>query len=153
MYNIAFVCTGNTCRSPMAAAIAKHIYKKYPDVMFFSRGLAVSFPSRASENSVLAVEQLYGANINSHISKQITQEDVNVSNLIITMAESHKRYIKRVFGASGKRVFTLKEAGGLTGDIHDPYGCDLLIYRHCAEEIRSCMNESFENILNSIRSS
>lgn len=137
MKRIIFVCTGNTCRSPMAEIIAKDIFKRRKiniDVM--SRGIAVYFPSEASENSIKALEK-YNLDLSKHTAKQIEQSDIVSSNLILTMTNQHKAFVKKMAGDS-VNVFTLKEYIKVgNDDISDPYGGDILDYQKCADELYS----------------
>lgn len=137
MKRIIFVCTGNTCRSPMAEIIAKDIFNKHKiniDVM--SRGIAVYFPSEASENSIKALEK-YNLDLSKHTAKQIEQSDIVSSNLILTMTNQHKSFVKKMAGDS-VNVFTLKEYIKVgNDDISDPYGGDISDYQKCADELYS----------------
>lgn len=137
MRKIAFICTGNTCRSPMAEVIAKDIFnKRKMNIEIISRGIAVYFPSEANENSLKAME-VYGLDLSKHIAKQITQEDINSCNLIYTMTKQHKNFIERFSENNvSNKVFTLKEYVKANGvDISDPYGGDIDVYKSCAEEL------------------
>ena len=82
MKNIIFVCTGNTCRSPMAEAIAKSLCK-YKDINILSRGLSVYNSVSINEN---AKKVLLDNNINlsSHTSKPLTIEEFENADLILT---------------------------------------------------------------------
>lgn len=137
MKKIIFVCTGNTCRSPMAEIIAKDIFNRRKiniDVM--SRGIAVYFPSEASENSIKALEK-YNLDLSKHTAKQIEQSDIVSSNLILTMTNQHKSFVKKMAGDS-VNVFTLKEYIKVgNDDISDPYGGDISDYQKCADELYS----------------
>ena len=152
MPKILFVCTGNTCRSPMAAAMAGMAYKEFKNFSFLSRGISVPVPSRATENAILSVRALTGADIKSHISRQLNEKDLQDADLIITMTHSHKEYLTNIFSddVAGK-VFTLYEiCDGSGKNIKDPFGGDAYTYRKCAEEIRNCLDRMFFEKLLSI---
>lgn len=138
MKKIAFVCTGNTCRSPMAEVIAKDIFKKRKiNIDVISRGIAVYFPSEASENSEEVVKQ-YGLDLSNHKAMQITKEDIESCDFIFTMTYQHREFVKKLSPESSDKVFTLKEYVKANGDdISDPYGGDIELYRHCAEQLHS----------------
>lgn len=137
MKKIIFVCTGNTCRSPMAEIIAKDIFNRRKiNINVISRGIAVYFPSEASENSIKALEK-YNLDLSKHIAKQIEQSDIVSSNLILTMTNQHKAFVKKMAGDS-VNVFTLKEYIKVgNDDISDPYGGDISDYQKCADELYS----------------
>lgn len=137
MRKIVFVCTGNICRSPMAEFIAKDIFNKRKiNIEVISRGIAVYFPSEASENSLRTMEG-YGLDLSKHRAKQITQEDINSCKLIYTMTKQHKDFIEHFSKNDvSNKVFTLKEYVKANGiDILDPYGGDIDVYKSCAEEL------------------
>lgn len=133
---IIFICTGNTCRSPMAEVLAREIFEKSNiEIEVISRGVSVYTPSGASANALEAVKQ-YGLDLSSHLSKPISVKDIDESDLVLTMTQSHKQVLKGVCGEDGKDLYTLKEfveAGD--GDVMDPFGQDLKAYCDCADEL------------------
>lgn len=122
--NILFVCTGNTCRSPMAAGYLTSL--KLPGVTVQSRGL-VANGAPVSDNSRIACAEK-GIDISGHISKQITAEDATWADKIICMSPSHKAALANA-GVPENKLFVLGSG------ISDPYGGDIDIYRNCRDEI------------------
>ena len=134
--HILFVCTGNTCRSPMAEVVAKAVFPK-EGYTFSSAGLGVMEPSGASENACLAVEEV-GLDLRNHQSHQITLEDIQGADLILTMTNGHKQALSAVCQQCQTPLFTLSEfAGKPEEEVTDPYGCSLEGYRRCLEQITS----------------
>lgn len=137
MRKIIFVCTGNTCRSPMAQAVAHDIFnKRNMAIEVISRGVAVYFPAQASVESIEAINA-YGLNLKDHIATQITTQDINASDLILTMTSQHKVFVKKLAQCNvDAKVFTLKEyIKAEPIDISDPYGGSLYVYKSCLEEL------------------
>ena len=115
---ILFVCTGNTCRSPMAEA-----YLKQKGIYAESRGLAAD-GMPASQNAIAVMKEI-GIDISEHISRQLTQNDIKDFDRIICLAKSHYDYLSSI----GIKCEILGDG------ISDPYGGDITVYRLCRDEI------------------
>ncbi len=121
--NVIFVCTGNTCRSPIAEGYLKSL--NIPSLNVSSRGLFAD-GSPVSINSSTVMGEL-GIDISSHISSQFTKDDIE-SDLIICLSHSH---YDALIGCGIKKEKLL-----ILGDgISDPFGGDIHIYRLCRDEI------------------
>lgn len=141
--NILFVCTENTCRSPMAAAIMDKIaVENELDVFIESAGVFAGEGDSASDNAVEALKQ-YNIDLSGHRTQPVTEDLLKQSDLILTMTEGHKKLIEPL--ASGK-VFTLLEYAGMDGDISDPFGGDLEEYEETAEEIYDALVDVAEKL-------
>ncbi len=107
---ILFVCTGNTCRSPMAEHLLKEKLRKMKidDIEVESAGLSAFFPQKASKNAILVMNEL-GIDISSHVSRLINEEMIKESNLILTMERYRKEVITKMYPVVMDKVFTLKE--------------------------------------------
>lgn len=145
---IIFVCTGNTCRSPMAEVIAKDLIKKYNiQAEISSAGISVFCESGASENAMSAIGE-YKLDLTNHISKQISVEDLEESSLILTMTAKHKEYLLSILKCkeTEKKIHTLCEYAGCDKkDITDPFGQGLNEYKMCANELYTLIERIFEN--------
>lgn len=137
---IMFICTGNTCRSPLAEAIFANEIKKFAhsDISFKSAGLAVMGEDDTSENSVKIAEELKIEMI-SKKSKPLLRSDLEDTDIFFVMTQSHKTalmpYVKE------EKIYLPKNP------ISDPFGQDLDAYRKCAfsliREIKTFISSLF----------
>ena len=142
---ILFVCTGNTCRSPMAEAMANFLFEKNNlPITACSRGLSVPFEQGASTHSIEVMNEM-GIDINSHVARQITVEDIEECDQVVVMTESHKMYLEQVCAALDKPLMTIKQWAGLEGDISDPFGGSIEDYEECAAQIKDCIERFIKN--------
>lgn len=119
----------------------------------FSAGVSAFDGTCASKNA-LNVLKSWNIDIGYHISKRITQEDVDSAFLILTMTREHKRALLQLFPEVGEKVYTLKEFAfgdsisidSWSMDISDPYGMNEDVYRECAMEIKEAVNQVIEKL-------
>src|SRR6056297_302907 len=148
---VLFLCTGNTCRSPMAEGIFKKMLRKkgIEDVEVASRGLVAALGKPVAENAFLAVGEKH-IRIGNHVVRQLSRNDIEESDLILTMTKSHAYQAFSMFALKDQHIHTLKDfVGGYEErDIADPIGGSLGDYRKCAKEIEEALKKGFDKIIN-----
>jgi len=143
MKKIMFICTGNTCRSPMAEGFATHLINKYNmKYEICSRGLFVKEEMPANICAINALTK-YNIDLKNHRSKNFNVKEVTENTIILTMTNGHKEYMLQNYPQLKSKVFTLKEYAGTKGDIYDPFGFEQDIYNKCAKEIYELINKIF----------
>jgi protein-tyrosine phosphatase len=104
---ILFVCTGNICRSPTAAALFASRFRGQDDMVVASAGtLDLGQPS---PDEVIAAAAELGADIGDHLSHRFTSDDLTAADLIIGMAREHVREVVLSCPPVWPRTFTLPE--------------------------------------------
>ncbi|QCX33383.1 low molecular weight protein arginine phosphatase [Caloramator sp. E03] len=143
---LLFVCTGNTCRSCMAEAIAKSEAEKLNiDIEISSAGVHAFKGDGASKNAVIVMQEM-GIDLSCHIARPVTKQIIEDSDLILTMTNSHKDMLLSIFPSSEGKVFTIMEYAGLDGDVVDPFGGDVEIYRNCAKQLKYLIDRILDKI-------
>lgn len=138
---VLFVCTGNVCRSPMAAALLRKALPADSPWRAVSAGLSAFDGSPASENAVKAASEV-GCDLSAHRSKPLTDRLVRDSSVIITMTDEHMRQISARFPeAVGKIHLMLAFApeAAAPSQITDPFCGSLEDYRQCRDTMLKAM--------------
>lgn len=129
---VIFVCTGNTCRSPMAEVLFKNLLSD-SSIQVLSRGLVVLFPEPSNPKAETVLKS-HGLILENHTATQLIAEDIDDNTLVLAMTQAQKNNIIEDFGHP-ENVFTLKDFAGEEGDVTDPYGGDLIDYESCFSQL------------------
>ena len=142
MKRILFVCTGNTCRSPMAEVLFRERIGDNADWEAASAGIFASVDSPASANAIEAVHEL-GIDLSAHQSQPLTAELVEQADLIVTMTAGHRFEILQALPEVEAKVCLIKSFGTSTvpADISDPFGGSLKIYKEARDEIDRALSD------------
>lgn len=144
LQRILFVCTGNTCRSPMAEAILKN--KNITGLEVRSAGIYAANGYEASDH----VKKVLDDNDipHQHQSSMLTKTEVDWADLILTMTSSHKFAILQQYPHADVKLYTLKEFTGepFNHDVVDPFGGNLTIYQKTYRELERLIDQAVEKL-------
>lgn len=160
---VLFVCTGNTCRSPMAEAILKKMLedKGVGNLEVTSAGTH-GLPNAPASLFAMQVAGERGVDLPGHRSRRLTPEMIKEADLVLAMSPEHLDYIKRIEGTAGHKTFLLKvfpqaspasnkgPDGGVLS-IEDPIGGRPEDYERSFREIEKEIKRIFPKILDIAR--
>lgn len=141
---LIFVCTENTCQSPMAETIFKHMDHAL-DLDVYSRGLVVLFPEPVNPKAE-KVLGTHGMLMENHVTRQFKAEEVDEQTLVLVMTTVQKRRLATDFFINDN-VYTIREFAGIHGDITDPYGKGIEEYETCFMELFELMDKVIYRLL------
>jgi protein-tyrosine-phosphatase len=136
-FNLLFVCTGNTCRSPMAAALARHalVARGWPHVQVASAGTSALGGAPASPQVDTVLREV-GIVPEPHEARELTPELVEWADSILAMSPAHLAVVDAMGGAAKAGLIT----GFLDDDeagqpVADPIGGTLETYRETRDQL------------------
>ena len=143
---VVLVCTGNTCRSPMAETLLRERFRvkfgREDLVRVLSAGVAAGDGYGASSQAVEVMGQR-GLDLTGHSSQSLDDELIKVADVILTMTRGHRSAILAAWPELADRVQTLRRDGG---DVSDPVGMPVEVYEACAKQIDSELEAWIEGL-------
>jgi protein-tyrosine-phosphatase len=146
---ILLVCTGNLCRSPMAAGLLRdRLAEAGLDGEFEVRSAGTwaldGSPAASYARQVMAER---GIAISDHRAHMVTQRDVATAGLILVMEEGHREALLAEFPTGRSKVYLLTEIIGKRYDIADPFGSDIDDYARCATHLANIIDSGFDQVV------
>ncbi len=148
MKKLLFVCSGNTCRSPLAEGIAKRIFplSLNEDIEITSAGSSAIEGLPASALAV-RVASKHGIDLSRHKTRLLSRSMVKQADLIVTMASKHRQTVGVLEPSALDHTYLLTDfCNHADGDVPDPIGGDIHVYGRTYEIIEKCL-DSMKNRL------
>ena len=147
MTDILLVCTGNTCRSPIAEGLLRNMLAPHGrGVTVGSAGTGAWDGAPVSEGAYL-VSLEHGLDLSGHVARLLTRELVEKASLILTMARHHRSRVEELGG--GSKVHLLGEFAGMAGaavEVSDPFGADIEAYRDTFNQLETLLSQSIDRL-------
>lgn len=147
-FNILFVCTGNTCRSPLAQVATEEFIRRrsWKNVAVASAGVGAVDGSPASPNAVSAATER-GYPLHDHVARLLTASMVEWADIVLGMTPSHLHVVDEMGGAGKSALLTAFIPGDGAGQpVPDPFGTDQESYREVLSHIEAAVESLLDEL-------
>lgn len=145
---VLFVCTGNVCRSPMAAALFNARARRAGEDQLYvarSAGTWALENQPASGHAITAMAER-GIDLSAHRGRTITHDLIGQAAVVMVMTRSHRDALASEFSTARAKTHLMSELIDRTFDIADPYGNTLAEYQDCVASLANLIDSGYEKI-------
>lgn len=143
---VLFVCTGNICRSPMAAALLRSYAEARGDALQVESAGTWGVEGEPASPLAQRVISERGLSLDGHIARTVSRELLQSAAVLIVMTRSHRDALAAEFPETRPKLYMMSELSGMQYDIADPYGRPLAAYEACATNLEQLIQLGYERL-------
>jgi len=144
---LVFVCTGNICRSPMAAALFQARAERMGDAVRVESAGTWGVDGQPASAAGKVVMGERGISLDQHIARTVDREILERATLVLVMTRSHRDGLVAEFPFARQKIRLLSHVNGMEYDIADPYGKPVEAYRLCADDLEELIERGYPQIM------